>query len=58
VTLDRVCIGDTTVRYVRAVVAKESALDTNLLGMSFLGRLSIFHVKNGELVLIESQDRI
>jgi predicted aspartyl protease len=57
VTLDHVCIGDTIVRYVCGVVAEESALDTDVLGRSFLGRLSSFHVKNSELVLIESYGR-
>lgn len=56
-TLDRVYIGDTTVRYVRGVIAEESAFNTKLLGMSLLRWLSSFHVKNGELVLIESQGR-
>jgi predicted aspartyl protease len=28
-------------------------LSTNLLGMSFLGRLKSFHIQDGELVLIQ-----
>ncbi len=39
VTLDRVRVEDITVRDVPALVAERGALATNLLGMSFLGRL-------------------
>ena len=40
VTLDRVSIGDITVRNVPASVSERGVLGTTLLGMSFLGRLS------------------
>jgi aspartyl protease family protein len=53
VTLDRVRVGDITVRNVRAAVAEKGMLSTNLLGMSFLGRLKSFHIQDGELVLIQ-----
>ena len=53
VTLDRVRVGDITVRGVHAAVAERGALGTNLLGMSFLGRLKSFHIQDGELVLIK-----
>ncbi|MGH6736581.1 MAG: retropepsin-like aspartic protease family protein [Methyloceanibacter sp.] len=53
VVLDRVRVGDITVRDVPAAVAEKGALATNLLGMSFLGRLKSFQVQNGELVLIQ-----
>ena len=51
VTLDRVRVDGITVRDVKAVVAKRGALTGNLLGMSFLRRLSSFQMKGSELVL-------
>ena len=51
VMLDRVRVGDITVRDVRAAVAERGALTTNLLGMTFLGRLKSFQVRGDELVL-------
>ena len=53
VTLDRVRVEDITVRNVPAAVAAKGALATNLLGMSFLGRLRSFQIQGGELVLIQ-----
>lgn len=53
VTLNRVRVGDITLRNVRAAVAEKDALETNLLGMSFLGRLKSFHIRGDELILIE-----
>lgn len=53
VTLDRVSIGDITVRNVPAAVAEPGRLRTSLLGMSFLGRLSRFDMRSGLLVLQE-----
>lgn len=51
IMLDRVRAGDITVRDVRAAVADKGALTTNLLGMTFLGRLKSFQVRGDELVL-------
>jgi len=51
VTLDRVRVDDITVRDVEALVAERGALATNLLGMSFLGRLRSFTKEGSELVL-------
>ena len=52
VTLDRVSIGDITVRNVDAAVAEPGKLTTAaLLGMSFLGRVSNVGMRNGVLVL-------
>jgi aspartyl protease family protein len=51
VRLDRVSIGDITVRDVPAAVAEPGRLKTSLLGMSFLGRLSRFDMRSGLLVL-------
>jgi len=53
VTLDRVRVEDITIRDVPAAVAGKGALGTNLLGMSFLGRLKNFQIQRGELVLVQ-----
>jgi aspartyl protease family protein len=53
VTLDRVSIGNITVRDVPAAVAERGRLRTSLLGMSFLSRLSRFDMRSGRLVLEE-----
>jgi aspartyl protease family protein len=53
VMLDRVRIEDITVRDVPAAVAEKGALSTNLLGMSFLGRLKSFQMQGSELILIQ-----
>lgn len=50
VTLDRVRVEDITLRRIPAVVAEKGALSTNLLGMSFLGRLRSFQSRDGELI--------
>ena len=51
--LDRVRVDDIVVRNVPAAVAEKGALDTNLLGMSFLGRLKSFQMQGRELVLVQ-----
>lgn len=51
--LDRVRVDDITVRDVPAAVAERGALATNLLGMSFLGRLTSFQVQGRELILVQ-----
>lgn len=51
VRLDEVRIGNAVVRGVDAVVLPDSALNDNLLGMSFLNRLRGFESKGGRLVL-------
>jgi aspartyl protease family protein len=53
VTLDRVSIGNITVRDVPAAVAESGRLRTSLLGMTFLSRLSRFDMRSGRLVLQE-----
>jgi aspartyl protease family protein len=53
VTLDRVSIGDITVRNVQAAVHERGQLDKTLLGMSFLGRLQRADMRSGTLVLQE-----
>jgi len=52
VMLDRVRVDDITLRDVQAAVAEKGALATNLLGMSFLGRLRSFAKQGNELVLV------
>jgi aspartyl protease family protein len=53
VTLDRVSIGDITVRDVPASVSEPGRLATSLLGMSFLSRLQQIDIRSGVLVLKE-----
>ena len=53
VMLDRVSIGDITVRNVPAAVTEPGSLATSLLGMSFLGRLQSVDMRAGTLVLQE-----
>ena len=53
VMLDRVSIGDITVRNVPAAVSEPGSLATTLLGMSFLGRLQRVDMRSGTLVLQE-----
>ena len=51
IRLDRVEIGDVTVRDVSALVLPDGALTDNLLGLSFLSRLHHFEYASGKLVL-------
>lgn len=53
VMLDRVRVEDITVRDVPAAIAEKGALGTNLLGMSFLGRLRSFQMQGSELILVQ-----
>jgi len=53
VTLDRLRVDDISVRDVPALVAERGALGTNLLGMSFLGRLKSFQMQGSELILVQ-----
>jgi aspartyl protease family protein len=53
VVLDRISIGDITVRNVPAAVSEPGSLGTSLLGMSFLGRLQRVEMRAGTLVLQE-----
>ena len=53
IVLDRVSIGDITVRNVPAAVSEPGSLATSLLGMSFLGRLQRVEMRAGTLVLQE-----
>jgi aspartyl protease family protein len=51
VTIDRLSIGDITVRNVKAAVAERGRLQVTLLGMSFLSRLERVDMRSGKLLL-------
>lgn len=51
VILAEVRVGDALLRQVEAVILPDSALHENLLGMSFLGQLSGFESRDGQLIL-------
>jgi clan AA aspartic protease (TIGR02281 family) len=51
VNIDTMVVGNITLRNVAGFVAKEGMLQQNLLGQTFLGRLSGFDVENNVLVL-------
>lgn len=53
VKLDRLEIGNIRVRDVEAVVSKDNALSTTLIGVSFLKRLNSYGVQNGTLRLTQ-----
>ncbi|MQB44583.1 TIGR02281 family clan AA aspartic protease [Rhizobium sp. ICMP 5592] len=53
VKLDRLEIGTIRVRDVEAVVSKDGALNTTLIGMSFLKKLNSYGVENGSLRLTQ-----
>ncbi|MEF0939897.1 TIGR02281 family clan AA aspartic protease [Rhizobium sp. BR 362] len=53
VKLDRLEIGTIKVRDVEAVVAKDGALSTTLIGMSFLKKLNSYSAENGSLRLTQ-----
>lgn len=53
VMIDRVSIGDITVRNVSGAVLEAGKLSTTLLGMSFLSRLQRVDIRSGTLVLQE-----
>ncbi|MEL6220043.1 MAG: TIGR02281 family clan AA aspartic protease [Pseudomonadota bacterium] len=54
INLDRIEVGPILVRDVIAAVAQEGALDTPLLGMSFLGRLTETSFQGERLILRQS----
>ena len=52
VRIDALTFSGITLRDVRAMVAAPGALRENLLGMSYLGRLTSYTVRNNRLVLV------
>jgi len=53
VTLDYVRIGSILVRDVKAVIAEPGKMTQNLLGMSFINRLSGFELRGGRLLMVQ-----
>jgi aspartyl protease family protein len=53
VTIDRLQIGNIKLDDVQAIVLDDRALQTNLIGMSFLGRLGSYKAENGTLLLAQ-----
>jgi aspartyl protease family protein len=53
VVLDHIRVGQIDVYNVQAVVMPPGALSINLLGMSFLGKLTRFEAGGGQLVLVQ-----
>jgi aspartyl protease family protein len=51
IRLDSIEVGPIVMRNVRALVARPSALEQSLLGMSFLERLKSYTVERGRLIL-------
>jgi aspartyl protease family protein len=51
VIIGQLVVGDITARDVRGLVARPGALGVNLLGMSFLERLSSYEVRGDQLIL-------
>lgn len=51
ITIDKISIGDITVRNVRGMVAEPGALHVTLLGMTFLSQLDRVDMSSGTLVL-------
>lgn len=53
VTVDRLQIGKISLDNVQAVVLDDRALQTNLIGVSFLQRLQKYEVQDGALLLVQ-----
>src|SRR3712207_1588260 len=51
VVIDRLTVGSITERNVRALIARSGVLHANLLGMTFLERLSSYEVRGNRLIL-------
>jgi clan AA aspartic protease (TIGR02281 family) len=54
VTLDYVRVGSIMVRDVKAVIAEPGKMTQNLLGMSFINRLSGFELRGGRLLMVQN----
>jgi aspartyl protease family protein len=51
VTLDRIAIGDITIRNVRGIVSEAGAMSVSLLGMTFLSQIERVDMRAGKLIL-------
>jgi aspartyl protease family protein len=51
ITIDNLTVGDISEDSVRALVARPGALSHNLLGMTFLDRLTSYEVRSNQLIL-------
>lgn len=51
--LDEVRVGGISLRNVEALIAPPGALETSLLGMSFIGALTRFELRGDQLVLVQ-----
>ncbi|MFV2035751.1 MAG: TIGR02281 family clan AA aspartic protease, partial [Halocynthiibacter sp.] len=51
VHLQEITVGSITISNIRALIAKPEQLETSLLGMSFLSRLTSFQIGGDQLVL-------
>jgi aspartyl protease family protein len=51
ITIDNLTVGDISEERVRALVARPGALNHNLLGMTFLDRLTSYEVRSNQLIL-------
>lgn len=54
VTLDYIRIGSILVRDVKAVIAEPGKMTQNLLGMSFINKLSGFELRGGRLLMVQN----
>lgn len=54
VTLDYLRIGSILLRDVKAVIAEPGKMTQNLLGMSFISRLSGFELRGGRLLMVQN----
>jgi aspartyl protease family protein len=54
VTLEYVRIGSIIVREVKAVIAEPGKMTQNLLGMSFINKLSGFELRGGRLLMVQN----
>jgi aspartyl protease family protein len=54
VTLDYLRIGSILVRDVKAVIAEPGKMTQNLLGMSFINKLSGFELRGGRLLMVQN----
>lgn len=51
ITIESLMVGDIEVTNVRAAIARPDALDSSLLGLTFLDRLTAYEFRGGQLIL-------